>query len=88
MLAPILSLGVSHLVCLTLPLTLFKSQYLSRVQVDRISIEASFCSVFNDCEHRPADGQPPEVEAVLARRNKLEHLQRNIECIVLALTQF
>ena len=49
-----------------------------RVQVDRISIEASFCSVFNDREHRPADGQPPEVEAVLARRNKLEHLQRNI----------
>ena len=56
---------------------------LSCVQVDRISIEAPFCLVFNDCEHRPADGQPPEVEAVLARRNKLEHLQRNIECIVL-----
>ena len=54
-----------------------------RVQVDRISIEASFCSVFNDREHRPADGQPPELEAVLARPSKLEHLQRNIECIVL-----
>lgn len=56
MLAPILSL-----------ITLYKLQYLTVVQVDRISIEASFCSSFNDREHRPADGQPAEVEAVLAR---------------------
>ena len=48
-------------------ITLSKSQYLTVVQVDRISLEASFCSFFNDREHRPADGQPAEVEAVLAR---------------------
>ena len=49
------------------PITLYKLQYLTVVQVDRISLEASFCSSFNDREHRPADVQPAEVEAVLAR---------------------